>query len=61
MLVCVCGVAYQYTVDFSYSPSVNFDENSFVKAGIGATRGIKKCFNIVKRVSQCNLTIIAKY
>ena len=37
-------LAYQYTVDFNYSPYINFDENSFVKAGIGAIRGIKKCF-----------------
>ena len=37
-------LAYQYTIDFNYSPYVNFDENSFVKAGIGAIRGIKKCF-----------------
>lgn len=37
-------LAYQYTIDFNYSPYINFDENSFVKAGIGAIRGIKKCF-----------------
>lgn len=37
-------LAYQYAIDFNYSPYVNFDENSFVKAGIGAIRGIKKCF-----------------
>lgn len=37
-------LAYQYTVDFNYSPYFNFDEDSFVKAGIGAVRGIKKCF-----------------
>lgn len=37
-------LAYQYTVDFNYSPYLNFDEDSFVKAGIGAIRGIKKCF-----------------
>ena len=37
-------LAYQYTIDFNYSPYVNFDENSFVKAGIGAIRGIQKCF-----------------
>lgn len=37
-------LAYQYTIDFNYSPYLNFDENSFVKAGIGAIRGIKKCF-----------------
>lgn len=40
-------LAYQYTVDFNYSPYVNFDENSFVKAGIGAIRGIKKCFQSI--------------
>jgi hypothetical protein len=37
-------LAYQYAIDFNYSPFMNFDENSFVKAGIGALRGIKKCF-----------------
>ena len=40
-------LAYQYTVDFNYSPFVNFDENSFVKAGIGAIRGVKKCFSSI--------------
>ena len=33
-------LAYQYTVDFNYSPYLNFDEDSFVKAGVGAVRGI---------------------
>lgn len=37
-------LAYQYAIDFNYSPYLNFSENSFVKAGIGAIRGIKKCF-----------------
>lgn len=37
-------LAYQYSIDLNYSPVINFDENSFVKAGIGAIRGIKKCF-----------------
>lgn len=37
-------LAYQYTIDFNYSPVINYNENSFVKAGIGAIRGIKKCF-----------------
>lgn len=40
-------LAYQYTIDFNYSPYVNFDENSFVKAGIGAVRGLKKCFKSI--------------
>lgn len=38
-------LAYQYTIDMNYSPYLNFDENSFVKAGVGAVRGIKKCFH----------------
>lgn len=37
-------LAYQYAIDFNYSPYINFSEDSFVKAGIGAIRGIKKCF-----------------
>lgn len=37
-------LGYQYAIDFNYSDVVNFDENSFVKAGIGAIRGLKKCF-----------------
>lgn len=37
-------LAYQYTIDLNYSSAVNFDENDFVVAGIGAKRGIKKCF-----------------
>jgi len=37
-------LAYQYTIDLNYSPVINFSEDSFVKAGIGSIRGIKKCF-----------------
>jgi hypothetical protein len=37
-------LAYQYTIDMNYSPVLDFSEDSFVKAGIGAIRGIKKCF-----------------
>ena len=37
-------LSYQYAIDLNYSPYINFSENSFVKAGIGAIRGIKKCF-----------------
>lgn len=44
-------LAYQYSIDFNYSPVINFDENSFVKAGIGAIRGIKKCFRLNKMYS----------
>lgn len=37
-------LAYQYAIDMNYAPFFCYDENSFVKAGIGAIRGIKKCF-----------------
>lgn len=37
-------LACQYTIDFNYSEVVDFDENTFIAAGIGAIRGIKKCF-----------------
>lgn len=37
-------LAYQYAIDINYSPVIDFNEDSFVKAGIGAIRGIKKCF-----------------
>ncbi len=42
-------IAYQYAIDLNYSPFFCFDENSFVKAGIGAIRGIKKCFNNIEK------------
>jgi hypothetical protein len=37
-------LAYQYSIDINYSSVINFSENSFVVAGIGAQRGIRKCF-----------------
>jgi hypothetical protein len=37
-------LAYQYAIDFNYSEVIDFDENSFVMAGIGAIRGLRKCF-----------------
>jgi len=42
-------LAYQYTIDLNYSPVIDFSENSFVKAGIGSIRGIKKCFMPLKK------------
>lgn len=44
-------LAYQYAVDFNYSTAIDFDENSFVKAGIGAIRGIRKCFSDSEKYS----------
>lgn len=44
-------LAYQYAIDFNYSSVINFDENSFVKAGIGSIRGIKKCFSDLGKYS----------
>jgi hypothetical protein len=42
-------LAYQYAIDLNYSSVIDFNENSFVKAGIGAIRGIKKCFTEMGR------------
>lgn len=44
-------LAYQYSIDFNYSPVINYSEDSFVKAGIGAIRGIKKCFEPLGKTS----------
>ncbi len=44
-------LAYQYSIDFNYSEVINFEENSFTKAGIGAQRGIQKCFELEARYS----------
>lgn len=37
-------MAYQIAIDLNYSTLIDFDESSFVVAGPGAQRGIKKCF-----------------
>jgi hypothetical protein len=37
-------MAYQIAIDINYGPDVNFSESSFVAAGPGAERGLKKCF-----------------
>lgn len=42
-------LAYQYAIDINYSSVIDFSENSFVKAGIGAIRGIKKCFEPISK------------
>jgi hypothetical protein len=48
-------LAYQYAIDFNYSDVIDFDENSFVKAGIGAIRGLKKCFEYTEKYSNDDL------
>ena len=43
-------LAFQYTIDLNYSEIIDFDENDFVVAGVGAERGINKCFsNVTKK------------
>ena len=44
-------LAYQYAIDLNYSEVIDFSENSFVMAGIGAIRGIKKCFIDIDKYS----------
>ena len=38
-------LAFQYTIDLNYSEIIDFNESDFVVAGVGAVRGIHKCFN----------------
>jgi hypothetical protein len=42
-------LGYQYAIDMNYSSAIDFSEDSFVKAGIGAIRGIKKCFEPLEK------------
>ncbi|MGM8891767.1 nucleotide kinase domain-containing protein [Psychrobacter sp. 1Y1] len=51
-------LAYQYAIDMNYSNVINFSEDSFVKAGIGSIRGIKKCFGNASSASYSNEDII---
>ncbi len=37
-------IAYQLATDLNYTEVIDFDEDSFTKAGPGAERGIAKCF-----------------
>jgi hypothetical protein len=37
-------MAYQIAIDINYGPDVDFSESSFVAAGPGADRGLRKCF-----------------
>jgi hypothetical protein len=37
-------MAYQFTIDFNYSPHLHYPESSFVVAGPGAREGIEKSF-----------------
>ncbi|KAL5484863.1 hypothetical protein ACEPAI_7505 [Sanghuangporus weigelae] len=44
-------VAFQLLINLSYTPLVNFSENDFVIAGVGAVKGLKKCFSPSDSVS----------
>ena len=40
-------IAYQLATDLNYTEVIDFDEDTFTKAGPGAERGIAKCFETV--------------
>jgi hypothetical protein len=55
-------LAFQYAIDLNYSSQLDFDEGSFVVAGLGALDGIAKCFGsiashspeqIIQLVTEC--------
>lgn len=37
-------LSYQIAIDLNYSELIDFDENDFTQAGVGAVRGLKKAF-----------------
>ena len=37
--------SFQLLIDLSYTPVLNFSEDDFVIAGVGAVQGLKKCFS----------------
>lgn len=37
-------LAFQFTIDLNYGPSMSYEESEFVVAGPGARDGIRKCF-----------------
>lgn len=38
-------LAFQYSIDLCYGPTLNHDENEFVVPGPGALRGMRKCYS----------------
>jgi 5-hmdU DNA kinase-like protein len=48
-------MAYQIAIDINYGPAFGFDESSFVAAGPGAVRGIRKCFESTGALSDAAL------
>ena len=44
-------VAFQLLVNLSYTSLLNFSENDFVIAGVGAVKGLRKCFSPPEYVS----------
>ena len=53
-------LAFQYSIDINYSELCNFDEMSFVIAGPGAIRGIKKCFPYTKKHPEEIIEMVAE-
>ncbi|KAL5524088.1 hypothetical protein ACEPAG_8261 [Sanghuangporus baumii] len=51
-------VAFQLLINLSYTPLVNFSENDFVIAGVGAVKGLKKCFSPSDSVSGSESALI---
>lgn len=43
-------LAFQFAIDFNYSPHLLYPESSFVVAGPGAREGIEKCFREAAKV-----------
>lgn len=53
-------LAFQYAIDINYSELIDFSEMSFVKAGPGALRGIKKCFPNSTKTPEEIISLVAE-
>lgn len=51
-------LSMQYALDFNYSPLFNFSEDDFNYPGLGAVRGMNRCFNIKKDNPKTHLEIL---
>lgn len=51
-------LSMQYALDFNYSPLFNFSEDDFNYPGLGAVRGMNRCFNIKKDDPKTHLEIL---
>lgn len=48
-------IAYQMAIDLNMTEVINFDENDFIVPGVGAIRGLKKCFIGLRNICHAHM------